>query len=166
MSENILATINDLRNRIRDANYKYYIENTSSISDQEYDALINKLKDLETQYPEYLTLDSPTQQVGNSPQASFKTIKHPSQMMSLDNAFNQTDIDRFEASIRRTLAYQGDLDYVAELKIDGLSINLFYENGTLIWAATRGNGQEGEDVTFNLLGIEGIPKLSKMHQQL
>ena len=161
MSETILTTINDLRNRIRDANYKYYIENTSSISDQEYDALINKLKDLENQYPEYLTPDSPTQQVGNTPQASFKTIKHPTQMMSLDNAFNQADIDRFEASIRRTLAYQGDLDYVAELKIDGLSINLFYENGTLIWAATRGNGQEGEDVTFNLLGIEGIPKTIK-----
>jgi DNA ligase (NAD+) len=161
MSDTILSTLNDLRNRLREANYKYYIENTSSISDEEYDALINKLKDLEAQYPEYLTPDSPTQQVGTAPQASFKSIKHPTQMMSLDNAFNQSDIERFEASIRRTLAYQGDLDYVAELKIDGLSINLFYENGTLIWAATRGNGQEGEDVTFNLLGIEGIPKTIK-----
>ena len=161
MSDILLNTLNDLRSRIRNANYKYYIENTSSISDQEYDALINRLKDLETQYPEYLTPDSPTQQVGNAPQASFKTIKHPTQMMSLDNAFNQTDVERFEASIRRTLAYQGPLDYVAELKIDGLSINLFYDHGSLMWAATRGNGQEGEDVTFNLLGLEGIPKTIK-----
>ncbi len=161
MSIAILNTINDLRNRIRDANYKYFIENTSSISDQEYDALINKLKELETKHPEYLIPDSPTQQVGDTPQASFKTIRHPTQMMSLDNAFNQGDIEHFEASIRRTLAYQGDLDYVAELKIDGLSINLFYEQGTLMWAATRGNGQEGEDVTFNLLGIQGIPKTIK-----
>jgi DNA ligase (NAD+) len=161
MSETVLAVIQDLRNRIREANYRYYIENTSTISDEEYDALINTLKDLEAQHPEYLTPDSPTQQVGMAPQASFKTIKHPTPMMSLDNAFNQNDIERFEASIRRTLAYQGELDYVAELKIDGLSINLFYENGTLIWAATRGNGQEGEDVTFNLLGIEGIPKTLK-----
>jgi DNA ligase (NAD+) len=162
MSDNILNALNDLRHRIRDANYKYHIEDAPEISDQEYDALMAQLKDLDAKHLEYSATDSPTQHVGDAPQASFKTIRHPTQMMSLDNAFNQHDIERFEASIRRTLAYkEGELEYVAELKIDGLSINLFYENGTLIWAATRGNGQEGEDVTFNLLGIPGIPKTIK-----
>ncbi|MGL4608545.1 MAG: NAD-dependent DNA ligase LigA [Trueperaceae bacterium] len=158
---NIQQQLNDLRSRLREANYNYHVEAAPTISDEEYDALLSQLEDLESQHPELITPDSPTQVVGDMPQASFKTIRHPTGMMSLDNAFNQGDIERFEASIRRTLAYQGDLEYVAELKIDGLSINLFYEDGTLLWAATRGNGQEGEDVTFNLLGIAGIPKTLK-----
>jgi DNA ligase (NAD+) len=161
MSNPTLDTLNDLRNRIREANYKYYVDDAPEISDQEYDALMAQLNALEAKHPEYATPDSPTRQVGAAPQASFKTIRHPTQMTSLDNAFNQNDIERFEASIRRTLAYGGELEYIAELKIDGLSINVLYENGTLVWAATRGNGQDGEDVTFNLLGISGIPKKIK-----
>ncbi len=157
----LIQQLNDLKARLREANYKYHVEDAPGISDEEYDALLSQLKGIEAEHPELVTPDSPTQLVGDAPQASFKTIRHPTQMMSLDNAFNQSDIERFEASIRRTLAYQGDLEYVAELKIDGLSVNLFYENGTLMWATTRGNGQEGEDVTFNLLGIPGIPKMIK-----
>jgi DNA ligase (NAD+) len=159
--QNLIAQLNDLRSRIREANYKYHVEDAPVISDEEYDALMAQLKAIEADHPELITPDSPTQLVGGAPQASFNTIRHPTQMMSLDNAFNRADIERFEASIRRALAYQGDLEYLAELKIDGLSINLFYENGTLLWGATRGNGQEGEDVTFNLLGIAGIPKTIK-----
>jgi DNA ligase (NAD+) len=162
MSEqSLLGQLNDLKARIREANYKYHVEDAPEISDEEYDALLSQLKQIEADHPDLITPDSPTQLVGDAPQASFKTIRHPTQMMSLDNAFNQSDIERFEASIRRTLAYQGDLEYVAELKIDGLSVNLFYENGTLLWGATRGNGQEGEDITFNILGISGIPKTIK-----
>jgi DNA ligase (NAD+) len=162
MSEqSVMSQLNDLRSRIREANYKYHVEDAPEISDEEYDALMAQLKRIEADHPDLVTPDSPSQVVGDAPQASFKTIRHPTQMMSLDNAFNQSDIERFEASIRRTLAYQGDLEYVAELKIDGLSVNLFYENGTLVWGATRGNGQEGEDITFNILGISGIPKTIK-----
>ncbi len=157
----IPAQLNDLRSRLREANYKYHVEDAPSISDEEYDALLSQLKTIEAEHPELITPDSPSQVVGDAPQASFKTLRHPTQMMSLDNAFNQADIEKFEASIRRTLAYQGDLEYLAELKIDGLSVNLFYENGTLLWGATRGNGQEGEDITFNILGIAGIPKTIK-----
>lgn len=157
VSEQIKEQINDLRERLRDANYKYHVEDSPEISDQEYDALLHKLKDLEQNYPEYDSEDSPTRQVGGALKASFKTITHPNRMMSLDNAFNEEDIEDFEASIRRALAYDGDLEYVAELKIDGLSINLYYEKGVLVWAATRGNGTEGEDVTFNILGIPGLP---------
>lgn len=162
MSEqSLMAQLNDLRARIREANYKYHVEDAPVISDEEYDALMAQLKRVEAEHPALVTPDSPTQLVGGAPQASFRTIRHPTPMMSLDNAFNQADIERFETSIRRTLAYKGDLEYVAELKIDGLSVNLFYEDGTLMWAATRGNGQEGEDITFNILGIPGIPKTIK-----
>lgn len=151
-------TINDLRHRLREANYKYYVESAPTMSDEEYDALLRRLKDLEAAHPELLTPDSPSQQVGAAPQSSFRTTQHPTPMMSLDNAFNEADIERFEASIRRTLAFKGELDYLAELKIDGLSINLYYENGVLVWAATRGNGRSGEEVTLNLWSVVGIPK--------
>lgn len=152
------AQINDLRHRLREANYAYYVENAPTLSDEEWDSLLNRLKALEAQYPELITEDSPTQQVGAAPQSSFRTIQHPHRMMSLDNAFNEMDIEGFEASIRRALAYEGELDYLAELKIDGLSINLYYERGVLVWAATRGNGVQGEEVTLNVWSIEGIPK--------
>ncbi|MCA9838823.1 MAG: NAD-dependent DNA ligase LigA [Trueperaceae bacterium] len=150
--------IRDLSERIREANYLYHVEDKPAISDQEYDALLASLKELETQHPDFVLADSPTRQVGGALKASFKTITHPHRMMSLDNAFNHDDIEQFEASIRRALAYEGELEYVAELKIDGLSINLFYEQGILIWGATRGNGTQGEDITFNILGIPGLPR--------
>ena len=158
MSTTIQQQVNDLRQRLNEANYAYYIEDSPELSDQEWDALMAQLKTLEAEHPELITPDSPTQQIGAAPQASFRAITHPTPMMSLDNAFNLSDIEKFEASIRRTLAFEGQLEYLAELKIDGLSINLFYEQGVLVWAATRGNGQQGEEVTFNVFGIDGLPK--------
>ena len=151
-------SITDLRHRLRVANYKYHVEAAPEISDEEYDALLGRLKRLEAEYPDLVTPDSPTQTVGAAPQSSFRAIRHPHPMMSLDNVFNASDVEKFEASIRRALAFEGELTYLAELKIDGLSINLFYERGVLVWAATRGNGVEGEEVTFNIWGVEGIPK--------
>lgn len=153
--------MNDLIERLNDANYRYHVEDAPILSDQEYDSLLASLKTLEAQHPDLAREDSPTKQVGGALQASFKTITHPNRMMSLDNAFNEEDIEEFEDSIRRALAYEGDLDYLAELKIDGLSINLYYEKGVLIWAATRGNGSQGEDVTINILGVKGFPKRLK-----
>ena len=155
------SQINDLRHRLREANYAYYVEDAPVLSDAEWDSLLNKLKALEAEHPELVTEDSPTQQVGAAPQSSFRTIMHPHRMMSLDNAFNEEDIERFEASIRRSLAFEGELSYLAELKIDGLSINLSYEKGVLVWAATRGNGAQGEEVTLNVWSIGGIPKTLK-----
>ncbi len=165
--EKARAKVNKLKQELLDANYKYYILQDPKISDQEYDALLSQLKKLEQKHPELLTKDSPSQIVGIAPQASFKTIKHLNPMMSLDNAFNYEDLEKFEKSIRRNLAYEGELEYIAELKIDGLSVNLYYENGILIWAATRGNGVEGEDISFNILGIKGIPqKLENVPESL
>jgi DNA ligase (NAD+) len=154
----IQKTLNDLRQRLNDANYHYFVLDEPTIDDAEYDALLRQLRDLEAEHPELVTPDSPTQRVGTAPQASFRATQHPTPMMSLDNAFNRDDIERFEASIRRTLADDSELTYVAELKIDGLSINLYYENGTLVWAATRGDGRTGEEVTLNIWSIPGIPK--------
>ncbi len=150
--------INDLRNRLRDANYKYYILQSPDISDQEWDAMLHQLIQLEEKHPDLVTPDSPTQVVGQAPQASFNAITHGQPMTSLGNAFNGDDIVDFESRIARILASDNQVDYLAELKIDGLSINLHYQDGILLWAATRGNGVQGEDVTFNILSIEGIPK--------
>ena len=163
----VTQEINDLRQRLHAANYHYYVLNAPELADAEWDALLDRLKTLEAEHPELVTEDSPTQQVGAAPQASFRSLTHPHQMMSLDNAFNLGDIEKFEASVRRTLAFEGDLSYLAELKIDGLSINLYYENGVLVWGATRGNGRQGEEVTFNILGIPGLPsKLQDAPAQL
>ncbi len=165
--EKARAKLNNLKQKLLDANYKYYILQEPEISDQEYDALLAQLKTIENKHPELLSPDSPSQIVGIAPQASFKSIKHLNPMMSLDNAFNYDDLVKFEKSIRRNLAYEAGLEYIAELKIDGLSVNLYYENGVLIWAATRGNGIEGEDITFNILNIKGIPqKIENAPEQL
>ncbi|NOK78967.1 MAG: NAD-dependent DNA ligase LigA [Chloroflexi bacterium AL-N5] len=165
--QDILLSLNSLKQRIREANHRYFVLDDPVISDEEYDALMHQLKDIEARNPELVSPDSPSRQVGAGFQASFASIQHPTPMTSLDNAFNKADIERFEASIRRALAFEGGLEYLAELKIDGLSINLYYEYGVLLWAATRGNGRQGEDVTVNILGIPGIPqKLESAPAQL
>ena len=157
MTLSVRDTLLDLRSRLREANYQYYVLQDPTLSDAEWDALLQRLKDLEAEHPELITPDSPTQTVGTAPQASFATIKHPHPMTSLDNAFNEADLEEFEARVRRVLAFEGLIDYLVELKIDGLSINVLYEDGVLVWAATRGNGTEGEEVTLNVLGIPGLP---------
>ena len=157
MTLSVRDTLLDLRSRLREANYQYYVLQDPTLSDAEWDALLQRLKDLEAEHPDLVTPDSPTQTVGTAPQASFATIKHPHPMTSLDNAFNEADLEEFEARVRRVLAFEGPIDYLVELKIDGLSINVLYEDGVLVWAATRGNGTEGEEVTLNVLGIPGLP---------
>ena len=150
--------LNDLRNRLREANYRYYVLEDPELSDAEYDALLKQLTALESEHPDLITPDSPTQTVGTAPQASFRTIRHPHPMTSLDNAFNVAELENFEARLERILASEAAIDYLVELKIDGLSVNLLYEADTLVWAATRGNGVEGEEVTLNVMGIPGIPR--------
>ena len=148
----------ELRTRLRDANYRYYILQQPTMSDAEWDALFAELKDLEAKHPELESPDSPTATVGAPLQASFRAIEHPTPMLSLDNAFGVDDVESFLARAGRTLSSTNDLELLAEPKVDGLSINLLYRNGRLEWAATRGNGRQGEDVTLNVLHIEGIPQ--------
>ena len=148
-----------LRARLREANYRYYVLQDPLLEDAEYDALLQELEQLEQSYPQLYQADSPSQTVGSPPQASFANVEHPHPMLSLDNAFNAQDLQDFAARMARVLAAQEAeaLEYLAELKIDGLSINLCYQDGVLLWAATRGDGRRGEDVTVNVLNIAGLP---------
>ena len=146
-----------LRAELREANYRYYVLQDPRLTDAQWDRLFHELKALENAHPDLLTPDSPTQRVGSAPSASFTAVRHPHPMMSLDNAFDLAGLEEFETRLKRVLATEDMIDYVAELKIDGLSVNLLFENGVLRWAATRGNGAQGEDVTFNVLGVLGLP---------
>ena len=148
----------ELRNILHDAIHRYHVESAPTLEDAEYDALFAELVALERAHPELVSPQSPTQQVGAAPQPTFGTVRHPHRLLSLDNAFDAADLLAFEARVRRALAFDGDIAYLAEMKIDGLSVNLCYERGRLAWAATRGNGVEGEEVTVNLAAVAGIPR--------
>jgi DNA ligase (NAD+) len=150
--------IDELRQRIRHHEELYYVHSTPEISDQEFDSLLHELERLEEEHPDLVTPDSPTQRVAGHPTAGFPTVEHLSQMLSLDNAYNEEELRAFDDRLRRG-AGLGDtpVPYVAELKIDGLSIALTYENRRLVRGATRGDGLRGEEVTANVRTIRTIP---------
>lgn len=148
--------IRELSENIRDHDYKYYVLAAPTISDQAYDALMRELVDLEEQFPELKTPDSPTQRVGGQPTKEFPTVTHSVPMLSLANTYSEeelVDFDRRVASLLRSEPYR----YVAELKIDGVAISLRYENGVLVQGATRGDGVQGDEITNNLRTIRSIP---------
>ncbi|RTH28622.1 DNA ligase (NAD(+)) LigA [Thermus scotoductus] len=154
--------INELRDLIRYHNYRYYVLDAPEISDAEYDRLLRELKELEERFPELKSPDSPTEQVGAKPlEATFRPIRHPTRMYSLDNAFTLEEVKAFEERIERALGRKGPFVYTVEHKVDGLSVNLYYEEGILVWGATRGDGETGEEVTQNLLTIPTIPRRLK-----
>ena len=146
----------ELRRELNYHNYRYYTLDDPVISDGQYDLLLRELRTLEEEHPELLTADSPTQRVGGNPSPAFAEVEHSRPMLSLDNAF---DFDELAAWHRRIsgLLEGASFDLVCELKIDGLAVNLTYENGVLVQGATRGNGVTGEDVTRNLRTIRTIP---------
>lgn len=150
----IKARIEYLKSVIEQYNYEYYVLNQSSVSDWEFDILMNELLDLEKRYPEYATLDSPTKRVGGLASEKFQKVVHESQMLSLGNVFNADELRDFDEKIRKEVK---EYTYVVELKIDGLSISLKYENGLLVRAATRGDGYIGEDITSNVRTISSLP---------
>lgn len=127
------------------------------ISDAEFDALMNELKALEAAHPDLITADSPTQRVGGRPSEGFVTVEHLQQMLSLDNAYNEADLRAFDERVRKGLGIETSPSYVAEFKIDGLSIALTYEHGRLVRGATRGDGARGEEVTANVRTVRAIP---------
>ncbi len=155
----IKKEIEKLREEIRYHDHKYYIENQPVISDKEYDQLMQRLIKLEEKYPQFITPDSPTQRVGGAPAEEFEESKHIVPLLSLSNAFSFNDLEAFDKRVKRMLGlpFDRDIEYVSELKIDGLAINLTYENGVLVKGATRGDGFRGEDVTNNLKTIHAIP---------
>jgi DNA ligase (NAD+) len=146
----------ELRREINFNNHRYYVLDDPVISDPEYDRLLQELQELESEYPELLTEDSPTQRVGGAPAEGFTQVQHSAPMLSLANAFNREDLENWLRRIK-ALVNGAKFDLVCELKIDGLAVNLTYENGVFSQGATRGDGRVGEDVTQNLRTIKTIP---------
>ncbi|PKN38172.1 MAG: DNA ligase (NAD(+)) LigA [Deltaproteobacteria bacterium HGW-Deltaproteobacteria-2] len=151
-----LKRIAELRNIIEYHNKRYYQQDSPEISDTEYDRLMRELQDLESHHPEEFSATSPTQRIGASPLAKFAPFNHPSPMFSLGNAFSNEEIIEFDNRIKR-LAGVDNISYIAEPKLDGLAVNLIYENGIFKQGATRGDGTTGEDVTQNLKTIPSLP---------
>lgn len=145
-----------LREQINYHNYRYYVLDDPEIPDAEYDRLFRKLQELESQYPELVTADSPTQRVGAKPLSSFGEVRHAVPMLSLGNAFSDEEVEAFAKRITDRLETT-NIQFVAEPKLDGLAISLIYESGVLIRAATRGDGVTGEDVTQNVRTIHSVP---------
>ncbi|NLY43237.1 MAG: NAD-dependent DNA ligase LigA [Clostridiaceae bacterium] len=148
--------IEELREIIEYHNQKYYVEDNPEISDFEYDIMLRELEELERQFPELLTPDSPTQRVGGKPLKEFETVIHEVPMQSLTDVFNENELYEFDNRVRTALGFQ-PVEYVVEVKIDGLSVSLEYENGVFVRGSTRGDGITGEDVTQNLKTIRTIP---------
>jgi len=148
-----------LRELIRQHNYRYYVLDDPSLSDAEFDALLAELAQIEHAHPELVVPDSPTQRVGGEPADGFETARHMRPMLSLDNAYDEASLREFDERVRKIVAAPDDagVAYVAELKIDGLSIALTYEQGRLVRGVTRGDGTSGEDVTANVRAIRAIP---------
>ena len=158
---NPAARITELRRLIRHHEELYYLANQPEISDAEFDDLMRELQQLEQENPTLVTPDSPTQRVSGRASERFENVRHAEPMLSLDNAYDEGELRAFDERVRKGLAEAGTapgiVDYVAELKIDGLSIALTYEDGVLVRAATRGDGTTGEDVTSNVRTIRAIP---------
>ena len=156
---NIKKEIHKLKKELNQHNINYYVYDNPTISDSEYDQLLQKLENLENQSPELITSDSPTQRVGGAVLDSFSTIKHRLPMQSLSNAMNHSELELFNKQLLRLLNQSIDIEFVAEPKLDGLAVELVYEKGQFIGGSTRGDGIIGEDITENLKTIKSIPLL-------
>lgn len=147
----------ELRAQIEDANHRYHVLDDPQISDQDYDALLRELLDLELAHPELATPDSPTQRVGGTATGGFPPYAHTRPMLSLGNAFDESELLAFDARVKKLAGIDGDVAYTCELKIDGLAVSLRYDGGKLVEGGTRGDGSVGENVTSNLRTIKTIP---------
>ena len=166
MAKNIQIEIAHLREKLHYHEHRYYVLDDPEISDFEFDKLMQRLKDLEAAHPELVTPDSPTQRVGGAPAAAFPKVRHHARMMSLDNTYSMDELRDFDRRVRE-LSGRDKVEYVAELKLDGLSMSLTYEQGDLARGVTRGDGEVGEDVTSNVRTIRSVPlRLDKKKLEL
>ncbi|KTF10146.1 NAD-dependent DNA ligase LigA [Pseudoalteromonas sp. 10-33] len=157
MSSSISEQINHLRTLLEQHNYNYYVLDTPSIPDAEYDRLLRELSALETQNPEFLSADSPTQKVGGAALSKFEQVAHQVPMLSLDNAFSEDEFTGFNRRIKDRLMSTDDLTFCCEPKLDGLAVSIIYRDGVLVQAATRGDGFTGENITQNVKTIRNVP---------
>jgi len=154
--KDLTKKIETLREKIRFHEYRYYVLDDPEISDAEFDRLMNELKKIEAEHPELVTPDSPTQRVGGKPREGFVKAPHSSPMLSLDNTYNEDDLKNWERRVHE-LSGRKEIEYVCELKLDGMSLALVYENGQLVRGVTRGDGSIGEDVTLNVRTVRSVP---------
>jgi DNA ligase (NAD+) len=155
-SKDLEKKIESLREKIRRHEYLYYVLDHPEISDADFDKLMRQLKDLEAEHPELVTADSPTQRVGGKPREGFVKVPHSSPMLSLDNTYSEEELRAWERRVHELSGHKA-VDYVCELKLDGMSLALIYENGKLVRGITRGDGSVGEDVTLNVRTVRSIP---------
>jgi len=155
-SKDAAKKIEALREKIRRHEYLYYVVDQPEISDAEFDELMRELKGLEAEHPDLITADSPTQRVGGKPREGFVKVPHSSPMLSLDNTYNEEELRDWERRVHE-LSGRQDVDYVCELKLDGMSLALIYEDGKLVRGITRGDGSVGEDVTLNVRTVRSVP---------
>ncbi|MDP4449432.1 NAD-dependent DNA ligase LigA [Staphylococcus hyicus] len=148
------ARVKVLHDQLHQYNYEYYVKDNPTVPDSEYDKLLHELIAIESQHPELKTVDSPTVRVGGEAQSTFEKVRHDTPMLSLSNAFNEADLRRFDQRVRDAV---GEVEYMCELKIDGLAVSLKYVDGRLVQGLTRGDGTTGEDITENLKTIRAIP---------
>jgi DNA ligase (NAD+) len=156
VNKDVQKHLEALREKIRQHEYLYYAIDQPEISDTEFDKLMRQLKDLEAAYPELITADSPTQRVGGKPREGFVKVPHSSPMLSLDNTYNEEELRDWERRVQE-LSGRTDVDYICELKLDGMSLALLYEDGKLVGGITRGDGSVGEDVTLNVRTVRSVP---------
>src|SRR5215469_2932157 len=154
--KDVAANIETLRDKIRHHEYRYFVLDDPEISDFDFDKLVEQLKKLEAEHPELITPDSPTQRVGGKPREGVVKVAHSSPMLSLDNTYSEEELRGWERRVHE-LSGRKDVDYVCELKLDGMSLALVYENGRLVRGVTRGDGTIGEDVTLNIRTVRSIP---------
>ena len=150
----VKARIEELKNKINKASEEYYVNDNPTISDYEYDMMMEELIKLEDENPELKTVDSPTNKIGGEVLSKFEKVVHPVKMMSLSDAFSYDELRQFDNRVKAVAPFA---TYLCELKIDGLSVSLRYENGILRLGATRGNGSVGENITHNVKTIKSIP---------
>src|ERR1700680_2368891 len=153
---NLEQEVEKLREALRHHEHLYYVLDQPEISDAEYDALMRQLQQIEEQHPELLTPDSPSQRVGGKPREGFVKVRHSSPMLSLDNTYNEEELRAWERRVHE-LTGRKDVDYVCELKLDGMSLSLGYDDGQLARGITRGDGTVGEDVTLNVRTVRSVP---------
>lgn len=157
MSQAILQQLQQLRQQLEEYSYQYYVLDNPTVPDAEYDRLYRQLQQLETEHPQLITTDSPTQRVGAAPLAKFGQVSHSIPMLSLDNGFDATDFHAFYKRMAERLDNSAEFSFCCEPKLDGLAVSIRYENGVLVQAATRGDGYTGEDITSNVKTIRAVP---------
>ncbi|HLT24458.1 MAG TPA: NAD-dependent DNA ligase LigA, partial [Ignavibacteria bacterium] len=159
-SADIIKKVKSLREKIEDADYRYYVLADPNIDDQKYDMLFKELEKIEADFPELITPDSPTQRVSGEPMNVFDVVHHNTPMLSLNNSYSFEELDDFDKRIKNILGSQ-KFDYTCEMKFDGVAISLKYENGIFVEGATRGDGMKGDNITKNLRTMKVIPLMVK-----